>query len=86
VETLTCKQEFPVHPPPDREAPPITAEDLTDLRPVAAYEESFEEPDTASLFDPSYLKSFRGTDRSWSLEGIVAADSEQFGIAFWALM
>jgi len=86
--TLTCKQDFLFILRQIREATgPVTAEDITDLRPVAAHEDSFEEPAprvvrTQSYFVPSAAKAEPG-----SLEGIVRRRMpEQFGIAFLALI
>ena len=54
--TLTCKQDFLFILRQIREATgPVTADDITDLRPVAAYEDSFEEPAPRVVRTQSYL-------------------------------
>ena len=86
--TLTCKQDFLFILRQIREATgPITAEDITDLRPVAAYEDSFEEPAPRVVRPKSYLTPSAAKTEAGSLEGIVRRRiPEQFGIAFWALI
>ena len=86
--TLTCKQDFLFILRQIREATgPITAEDITDLRPVAAYEDSFEEPAPRVVRPQSYLSPSAAKTEAGSLEGIVRRRiPEQFGIAFWALI
>ena len=86
--TLTCKQDFLFILRQIREATgPITAEDITDLRPVAAYEDSFEEPAPRVVRAQSYLSPTGAKTEAGSLEGIVRRRiPEQFGIAFWALI
>ena len=86
--TLTCKQDFLFILRQIREATaPVTAEDITDLRPVAAYEDSFEEPAPRVVRPQSYLSPSAAKTEAGSLEGIVRRRiPEQFGIAFWALI
>jgi len=85
---LTCKQDFLFILRQIREATgPITAEDITELRPVAAYEDSFEEPAPRVVRTQSYLAPSAAKAAPGSLEGIVRRRiPEQFGIAFLALI
>ena len=86
--TLTCKQDFLFILRQIREATgPITAEDITDLRPVAAYEDSFEEPVPRVVRTQSYLAPSGAKTEAGSLEGIVRRRiPEQLGVSFWALI
>ena len=86
--TLTCKQDFLFILRQIREATgPVTAEDITDLRPVAAYEDSFEEPAPRVVRTQSYLAPSGAKIEPGSLEGIVRRRMpEQLGITFWALV
>ena len=86
--TLTCKQDFLFILRQIREATsPIAAEDIVDLRPVAAYEDSFEEPVPQVVRTLSYLAPSGAKIEPGSLEGIVRRRiPEQLGITFWALI
>src|ERR1700719_2786397 len=86
--TLTCKQDFLFILRQIREAThPLTAEDITDLRPVAAYKDSFEEPAPRVVRAQSFLAPSAAKTEPGSLEGIVRRRMpEQLGIAFWALI
>jgi hypothetical protein len=86
--TLTCKQDFLFILRQIREATgPVTAEDITDLRPVPAYEDSFEEPAPRVVRPHSYLAPSAVKAAPGSLEGIVRRRiPEQLGITFWALI
>jgi len=86
--TLTCKQDFLFILRQIREATgPVTAEDITDLRPVAAYEDSFEEPAPRVVRPQSYLAPSAARTEPGSLEGIVRRRiPEQLGITFWVLI
>jgi len=86
--TLTCKQDFLFILRQIREATgPVTAEDITDLRPVAAYEDSFEEPAPRTVRPQSYLAPSAARTEPGSLEGIVRRRiPEQLGITFWVLI
>src|SRR6267154_6111671 len=86
--TLTCKQDFLFILRQIREAiGPVTAEDITDLRPVAAYEDSFEEPAPRIVRTQSYLAPSGAKTEAGSLEGIVRRRiPEQLGVSFWALI
>jgi hypothetical protein len=86
--TLTCKQDFLFILRQIREATgPISNEEIVDLRPVAAYEESFEEPAPRVVRTQSYLAPSGAKTEAGSLEGIVRRRMpEQLGITFWALV
>src|SRR5689334_18200120 len=67
--TLTCKQDFLFILRQIREATgPVTAENLIDIRPVAAYEDSFEEPATRVVRPQSYLVPSAAKTEPGSLE------------------
>ncbi len=86
--TLTCKQDLLFILRQIREATgPIAAEEIVDLRPVAAYEDSFEEPVSRVVRIQSYLNPSGAKTEPGSLEGIVRRRvPEQLGISFWALV
>jgi hypothetical protein len=86
--TLTCKQDFLFILRQIREATsPMTAEDLTQIRRVPAYEDSFEEPAPRVVRFQSYLAPSAAKVEPGSLEGIVRRRMpEQLGIMFWALI
>ncbi len=86
--TLTCKQDFLFILRQIREATrPVTAEDLIQIRPVAANEDSFEEPAPRVVRTQSYLAPSAAKAEAGSLEGIVRRRMpEQLGITFWALI
>ena len=86
--TLTCKQDFLFILRQIREATrPVTAEDLTQIRRVTAYEDSFEESAPRVVRFQSYLAPSAAKAEPGSLEGIVRRQMpEQLGIIFWALI
>ena len=86
--TLTCKQDFLFILRQIREATaPVTAENIIDIRPVAAYQDSFEEPASRVVRPRSYLAASAAKTEPGSLEEIVRRRMpEQLGITFWALI
>ena len=86
--TLTCKQDFLFILRQIREATgPVTAENIIDIRPVAAYEDSFEEHAPRVVRPQSYLVPSAAKTEPGSLEGMVRRRiPEQLGITFWALI
>src|SRR6266852_5101157 len=87
--TLTCKQDFLFILRQIREATsPVTAEDIVNLSPVPAYEDSFEDPAPRVVRTQSYLApSGMRLNEGGSLEGIIRRRlPEQLGISFWALV
>lgn len=86
--TLTCKQDLLFILRQIREAAsPLTAEDIVEIRPVAAYEDSFEEPAPRVVRTQSYLAPAPRLTERGSLETIVRHRlPEQLGISFWALV
>jgi hypothetical protein len=85
--TLTCKQDLLFILRQIREATsPVTAEEIVELRPVAAYEDSFEEPAPRVVRSQSFFAPAPRLTELGSLEGIVRYRlPEQLGISFWAL-
>lgn len=86
--TLTCKQDLLFILRQIREATsPVTAEEIVELRPVAAYEDSFEEPAPRVVRSQSFLAPAPRLTEVGSLETIVRHRlPEQLGISFWALV
>ena len=86
--TLTCKQDLLFILRQIREATrTLTAEDLTEIRPVPAYEDSFEEPATRAVRTSSSLAPAPRLMQVGSLETIVRHRMpEQLGISFWVLV
>ena len=86
--TLTCKQDLLFILRQIREATsPVTTEDLIEFRPVAAYEDSFEEPASRVVRTQSFLAPAPRLTEVGSLETIVRHRlPEQLGISFWALV
>jgi hypothetical protein len=86
--TLTCKQDLLFILRQIREATsPVTAKDLIEIRPVAAYEDSFEEPALRVVRTQSSLAPAPKLTELGSLETIVRHRlREQLGISFWALV
>jgi hypothetical protein len=86
--TLTCKQDLLFILRQIREATsPVTADDIVDIRPVAAYEDSFEEPAPRVVRTQSFRAPAPKLTEAGSLETIVRHRlTEQLGISFWALI
>jgi hypothetical protein len=86
--TLNCKQDLLFILRQIREATsPITDDDIVDLRPVRAYEDSFEEPAPRVVRSQSFLAPAPRLTEVGSLETIVRHRMlEQLGISFWALI
>jgi hypothetical protein len=86
--TLNCKQDLLFILRQIREATsPVTAEDIVDLRPVPAYEDTFEEPAPRVVRTQSFLAPAPKLTELGSLETIVRHRlPEQLGISFWALL
>ena len=86
--TLTCKQDLLFILRQIREATsPVTAEDLIEIRPVRAYEDSFEEPAPRVVRTQSFLALAPRLTEVGSLETIVRHRMpEHLGISFWALV
>jgi hypothetical protein len=86
--TLTCKQDLLFILRQIREATgPVTAEDLIEIRPVAAYEDTFEEPAPRVVRTQSFLAPAPRLTEFGSLETIIRHRlPEQLGISFWAMV
>src|ERR1700676_1820656 len=87
--TLTCKQDLLFILRQIREATsPVSADDIVDFRPVAAYEDSFEEPAPRVVRTQSrFAAPAPRLTAPGSLETIVRHRvTEQLGISFWALV
>ena len=86
--TLTCKQDLLFILRQIREATsPVSAEDLVEIRPVPAYEDSFEEPAPRVVRTQSFHAAAPRLTEVGSLEAIVQHRiPEHLGISFWALI
>src|ERR1700687_4404184 len=86
--TLTCKQDLLFILRQIREATsPVTPDEIVELRPVAAYEVSFEEPAPRVVRTLSFLAPAPRLTEVGSLETIVRHRLvDQLGISFWALI
>jgi len=86
--TLTGKQDLLFILRQIREATsPVTAQNIADIRPVAAYEDSFEEPAPRVVRTLSFLAPAPKLTEAGSLGTIVRHRMfEQLGISFWALL